>query len=143
MYGHHGKVKQTRGNFHHYLAMHFNFSHRGQVRIHMKDYIESMLNDFPIQFTSEDSAPTPALRTTPPALPRSCPQKKQKSFTPLSQRPSSFANGLAPTSSSLLPPYAPESRTPTKKIGANSYVSWSSFPKPGMMNSSFLLTAST
>jgi len=26
----------------------------------MKDHIESMLNDFPIQFTSEDSAPTPA-----------------------------------------------------------------------------------
>jgi len=60
MYGHYSEVKQTRGNFHHYLAMHFNFSHRGQVRIHMKDYIESMLNDFLVQFTSEDSAPTPA-----------------------------------------------------------------------------------
>jgi len=60
MYGHCGKVKQTRVHFHHYFAMHFDFSHRGQVRIHMKDYIESMLNDFPIQFTSEDSTPTPA-----------------------------------------------------------------------------------
>jgi len=26
----------------------------------MKDYIESMLNDFPIQFTPDDSLPTPA-----------------------------------------------------------------------------------
>jgi len=57
MYSHYGEVKQKRGNFHHYLAMNFDFSHRGQVRIHMKDYIESMLNDFPVQFTSEDSAP--------------------------------------------------------------------------------------
>jgi len=37
MYGHYGKAKQTRSNFHHYLAMHFDFSHRGQIRIHMKD----------------------------------------------------------------------------------------------------------
>jgi len=60
MHGHCGEVKQTRGNFHHSLAMYFNFSHHGQVRIHMKDYIESMLNDFPVQFTSEDSVPVPA-----------------------------------------------------------------------------------
>jgi len=60
MHGHYGKVKQTHGDFHHYLAMHFDFSHRDQVRIQMKDYVESMLNDFPFQFTPEDSVPTPA-----------------------------------------------------------------------------------
>jgi len=31
MYGHYGEVKSTRGDFHHYLAMHFDFSHEGQV----------------------------------------------------------------------------------------------------------------
>jgi len=60
MYGHCGEVKATRGDFHHYLAMHFDFSHNGQVRIHMKDYIQSMLDDFPVQFSPEDSAKTPA-----------------------------------------------------------------------------------
>jgi len=29
MYGHYGEEKQTGGDLHHYLAMHFNFSHRG------------------------------------------------------------------------------------------------------------------
>jgi len=60
MYHHYGKVKQTPSHFHHYLAMQFDFSHCCQVRIHMKDYIESLLNTFPVQFTPKDSIPIPA-----------------------------------------------------------------------------------
>jgi len=30
VHGHGGEAKQTRGNFHHQLAMHFDFGHRSQ-----------------------------------------------------------------------------------------------------------------
>jgi len=37
-----GEVKQTGGKFCDYLGMHFDFSHRGQVRIHRKGYIKPL-----------------------------------------------------------------------------------------------------
>jgi len=143
-HGHCGKVKQTRGDFHHCLAMNIDFSHRGQVRIHMKDHIESMIKDFPIQFTSEDSAPAPApvdlhATGTSPKLP----PKEAQLFHTFTANALFLCKRACPDIHLAVatPQHALESRTPTKMIGVNSSVSWSSFPKPGTMNSSFPLTA--
>jgi hypothetical protein len=59
-YGHVGEVKCTRGKIHKYLGMTFDFSLPGKVQIDMEDYVDAMLNDFPIHFSPEDALPTPA-----------------------------------------------------------------------------------
>lgn len=46
MYSNHGEVNTTRGNFHDYLGMTFDFSEKGKVKIDMIDYMEAMVNDF-------------------------------------------------------------------------------------------------
>jgi hypothetical protein len=40
--------------------MTFDYSIPGTVKIHMKDYIANMLDDFPIHLTKDDVSPTPA-----------------------------------------------------------------------------------
>jgi hypothetical protein len=40
-------VNVKRGKFHEYLAMKLDFSKEGKVKIDMKEYISSMLNEFP------------------------------------------------------------------------------------------------
>jgi hypothetical protein len=59
-YGHYGIVSCTRGKVHDYLGMTFDFSIPGTVKIHMKDYVANMLDDFPIHLTKDDVSPTPA-----------------------------------------------------------------------------------
>ena len=59
-YGKHGEVKATRGKIHDYLGMTFDFSEPGKVHVDMIDYIEKMVDSFPLEFTPEDTAPTPA-----------------------------------------------------------------------------------
>ena len=59
-YGKYKKVKVTRGKIHDYLGMTFDFSEKGKVQVDMSDYIESMVNDFSVDFTEADKAATPA-----------------------------------------------------------------------------------
>ncbi len=60
MYGEHGKVKATRGKVHDYLGMVFDFSQDGKVIVDMSNYIEAMVDDFPVKLKPTDVAPTPA-----------------------------------------------------------------------------------
>jgi hypothetical protein len=46
-YGSIGEVKTTRGKVHDYLGMKLNYQVPGQVTIDMRDYVESMLENFP------------------------------------------------------------------------------------------------
>ena len=54
-YGEFGEVKTTRGNEHDYLGMTFEYGN-GEVKVHMIDYIESMLKEFPVKFKKKDKA---------------------------------------------------------------------------------------
>ena len=53
-------MKATRGKKHDYLRMNFDFSEAGKVHIDMCDYIENMLNEFPMELAESDMATTPA-----------------------------------------------------------------------------------
>ena len=57
-YGKYGEVKATRGKTHEYLGMKFTYSDDGVI-VDMRDYVRSMIEDFPIDLGSE-SAKTPA-----------------------------------------------------------------------------------
>ena len=56
-YGEFGEVKTTRGKQHDYLGMTFEYGD-GQLQVHMIDYIEGMLKEFPIKFKKNDKALT-------------------------------------------------------------------------------------
>jgi hypothetical protein len=58
MYGSYGEVKATRGKVHDYLGMTFDYSVKGKVKVQMIDYVEGMLDEFPIKI--EGTAQTPA-----------------------------------------------------------------------------------
>jgi hypothetical protein len=58
MYGSHGEVKATRGKVHEYLGMTFTFRDDGKVEISMVDYINRLVDEFPVKITK--TAPTPA-----------------------------------------------------------------------------------
>ena len=60
MYGAYGEVKATRGTKHDYLGMTFDFSEPGKVKIDMIDYINSMIDDFPVKLGPNDTKQTPA-----------------------------------------------------------------------------------
>ena len=60
MYGKHGEVKATRGDFHDYLGMNFDYSTPGIVKVDMIDYVKGMLDDFSVQFKPTDTEPSPA-----------------------------------------------------------------------------------
>jgi len=49
-YGSIGEVKVTRGKVHDYLGMRLDYSIPGKVKIDMRDYVKSMIDDFPQQF---------------------------------------------------------------------------------------------
>ena len=59
-YGSLKEVTSTRGHFHDYLGMDFDFSQTGQVSIDMSKYVSNMVDDFPVKFKTTDSALTPA-----------------------------------------------------------------------------------
>ena len=59
MYGEHGEVKAVRGNTHDYLGMTLRFNN-GEVKIDMNEYVQNMLNEFPVKFKPEDRVKTPA-----------------------------------------------------------------------------------
>ena len=60
MYGSHGKVTTTRGGIHEYLGMTFDFTEKGKVKIDMIDYMEAMVDEFPMNFKPNETAPSPA-----------------------------------------------------------------------------------
>jgi hypothetical protein len=57
-YGQYGEVKATRGKIHDYLGMTFIYYENG-VTVDMRDYVKTMLTDFPIDL-GNTTAPTPA-----------------------------------------------------------------------------------
>jgi len=59
MYGRHGEVKVTRGKVHDYLGMTFDYSLKGKVKIHMKDYVKDMIESFPHKITGTASRSAP------------------------------------------------------------------------------------
>ncbi len=59
-YGEHGEVAIHQGKIHDYLGMEIDFSEKGKVKIGMTEYVESMLEVFPENIKSTDTAVTPA-----------------------------------------------------------------------------------
>jgi hypothetical protein len=58
-YGNYGEVKATRGKIHDYLGMTLDYSEKGKVKIAMRDYVAKMVDEFPIKFEPDETAPTP------------------------------------------------------------------------------------
>jgi hypothetical protein len=56
-YGTYGEVKCVRGKVHDYLGMTFDFSEKGKVKIHMKDYVSEMVDEFPEKITGTNQYP--------------------------------------------------------------------------------------
>jgi hypothetical protein len=59
-YGEHGKVTTHRGKIHEYLGMELDYIEDGKVKIGMIKYVENMLKEFPMKFTSTDKTASPA-----------------------------------------------------------------------------------
>ena len=59
-YGNLKKVTCTRGKVHTYLGMTLDFSVKGKVKIRMDDYVERMLEEFPVKFKEDEKQETPA-----------------------------------------------------------------------------------
>ena len=55
-----GKIKAVRGKVHEYLAMTLDYTKKGEVKIEMKQYVQNMLDTFPIKFKDGDAVNTPA-----------------------------------------------------------------------------------
>ncbi len=60
MYGEYGEVKATRGDIHDYLGMTFDFSEKGKVKVDMIDYMNAMVDEFPMEIKPDEIAPNPA-----------------------------------------------------------------------------------
>ena len=54
-YGSFGAVSMVRGRLHNYLGMNFHFVGNREVKIEMFEYIDKMLDEFPIKFSGETS----------------------------------------------------------------------------------------
>jgi hypothetical protein len=59
MYGKHGEVKATRGKVHDYLGMIFDYTEPGKVKISMVDYMEKVVDEFPIPIKGKKQSPAP------------------------------------------------------------------------------------
>ncbi|CAJ1946144.1 unnamed protein product [Cylindrotheca closterium] len=59
-YGSIKPVKSKRGKIHEYLGMTLDFSKRGKVKDRMDDYVNRMLNEFPVKFKENEGCKTPA-----------------------------------------------------------------------------------
>ena len=60
-YGKHDELKANKGKVHQYLGMKFDFTEKGKVKIKMDNYVESMINDFPMKISKSDTALTPSV----------------------------------------------------------------------------------
>ena len=54
-YGKEAPVVVTRGKLHDYLRMMLDFSVKGKVKVIMKDYIQDMLDELPIDMDGESA----------------------------------------------------------------------------------------
>ena len=59
-YGKHGEVKANRGKVHEYLGMTFDFTEKENTKINMDNYVESMINYFPMDISKIDTDLTPS-----------------------------------------------------------------------------------
>src|SRR5210317_1889419 len=59
-YGSLKKVTCTRGKMHTYLGMTLDFSVKGKFKIRMDDYVDRMLEEFPVKFKDRETQETPA-----------------------------------------------------------------------------------
>ena len=58
-YGKHGEVKANRGKLQYYLGNIFDFTEKVKVTINMDDYVERMINDYPMKISNSDTDFTP------------------------------------------------------------------------------------
>ena len=59
-YGSIKAVTCKRGDKHTYLGMTLDFSKKGKVKIRMDEYVQRMLDDFPVKFKEDEKQETPA-----------------------------------------------------------------------------------
>ena len=59
-YGSIKAVTCTIGDKHTYLGMTLDFSKKGKVKIRMDEYVQRMLDDFPVKFKEDEKQETPA-----------------------------------------------------------------------------------
>ena len=59
-YGKHGKMKSNRGKLHEYLGITSDFTEKVKIKIKMDDYVEIMINKFPMKIYKSDTDLTPA-----------------------------------------------------------------------------------
>ena len=59
-YGKLKTVTATRGKLHEYLGMTIDYSEKGKVKFRMDDYVEKMIEEFPVKLKSTDTAMSPA-----------------------------------------------------------------------------------
>ena len=57
MYGKYKAVEPTRGKKHDYLGMLVDFTGKGNVKIDMVKYVESMIEDFPVKINKISKTP--------------------------------------------------------------------------------------
>ena len=62
-YGKLKPVSATRGKSHEYLGMTVDFNHDGKVKFRMEDYVQKMIDEYPVNLRSSDTAMTPASNT--------------------------------------------------------------------------------
>ena len=58
--GNHGEVKSNRGKLHKYPGMTFDFTGKSKVKTRMDDYVESIINEFPMKISKSYTALTPS-----------------------------------------------------------------------------------
>jgi len=47
----------TRGKKHDYLAMPFDYTEDGKLRVNMRDYVKGMIKEFPVKLTGSTATP--------------------------------------------------------------------------------------
>jgi hypothetical protein len=99
MYGKHGRVTATRGQVHDYLGMELDYQKQGELKINMTEYVENMLNHFPVKLEKKDVAKTPAGdKLFNLGSGAKLDRKERRYFTHTWQKDCSFAKGQCPTS---------------------------------------------
>ena len=59
-YGENGEVKSNRGKVHEYLGMNFDLKEKAEVKIQMNNYVERIINEYPIKISKSDTDLTTA-----------------------------------------------------------------------------------
>ena len=64
MYGdpHIGKVKSVIGKFHKYPPINLDYTKKGEVKIYMRNYVENMIDEFPINIERSQAVASPSTK---------------------------------------------------------------------------------